>query len=713
MAHPLGLDRLLPVVLILAVVGAPAARADGDSAADTRRLLALLAGIGGEYQEAFDAGGRITRQIEIEEAKLLLGEVRDLNARLAIVEPSRLDALGRDLEAAAPPAGVGLQIATVTAAITERTGIRDEPLPPEAPSAARGGVLFADNCATCHGVRGDGSGDEAKRLGLSPAAFSQPAFMRGETPRDFFNVISLGRRRAGMPEWGGAFSVQQRWDLVAFVWTLAHPQAAVSEGQALYATHCAGCHAADGSGAVARATGQGVPAPDLRRPGSLIDQTDAQLLAVVTGGAGAAMPAFGSSLDESQRWAVVTWVRALSLGGLSAPADAPAAAAAGEPPASVAARASAAVVESHALLDQAIAARRRGEVGAGAMATDAYMRFEPIEKRVGAVDPAAVTHVEEGFVRVRNALREPGTAVSPALEAGVAELHRHLDAAAGVLDASGGRWTRFAQSAGIILREGFEVVLIVGALLTYVRRSAQTALLRPIWIGAGLGVVASIGTAFALATVFTLNPGASDALEGAAMLLAAGVLFWVSYWLISKAEAERWQRYIQGKVQHAVAAGSATALAAAAFLAVYREGFETVLFYRALLGAAPAGDVMVGGGFLAGLLVLALVWVAMSRLGLRVPMRPFFLLTGAFLYLMAIVFAGRGVFELQDAGIIGLTPIAGAPRIPVLGLFPTVQTLAAQGVLVAALVLAAIVSVRRGRTGQSLDPRLASGGRHA
>ena len=197
------------------------------------------------------------------------------------------------------------------------------------------------------------------------------------------------------------------------------------------------------------------------------------------------------------------------------------------------------------------------------------------------------------------------------------------------------------------------------------------------------------------------------------MLLAAGVLFWVSYWLISKAEAERWQRYIQSKVRDALAAGSATALAAAAFLAVYREGFETVLFYRALLGAAPAGDVMVGGGFLLGLLVLGLVWVAMSRLGVRVPMRSFFLLTGAFLYLMAIVFAGRGVFELQDAGLIGLTPVAGAPRIPVLGLFPTVQTLVAQGVLVAALVLAGIVSVRRSRAGQSLDPRLASGGRRA
>ena len=698
------LTRLLLPLLIVGALGPRAATAGGDTATGTRRLLALLAGIGGEYQEAFDTAGHLSRQIEIDEAKLLLAEARDLNARLAVVEPTRLEALGRDLDDAVPPAGVGEQIAAVMAAITERTGIRDEPLPPEAPSAARGGTLFTENCASCHGEHGDGAGEEAKRLGLAPAAFSQPAFMRGETPRDFFNVISLGRRRAGMPEWGQALTVQQRWDAVAYVWTLAHPQAAMSEGRALYATHCASCHAADGSG-------HGSPATDLRRPGSLIDQTDAQLLPVVSGGAGAAMPGFESVLDEGQRWAVVTWVRALSLGGLeSTPVAHPASE---DTPGPIAARASAAVAESHALLDQAIAARRRGDASAGAIATDAYMRFEPIEKRVGAVDPAAVTHVEEGFIRVRNALREPGTTVSPALESDVAQLHRHLDAAGGVLDASGSGWARFAQSAGIILREGFEVVLIVGALLTYVRRSGQTALVRPLWLGTALGVAASVATAFLLATVFQLNPGASDALEGAAMLLAAAVLFWVSYWLISKAEAERWQRYIQGKVQHAVAAGSATALAAAAFLAVYREGFETVLFYRALLGAAPAGDVMVGGGFLLGLAVLALVWVAMSRLGVRIPMRPFFLLTGAFLYLMAIVFAGRGVFELQDAGLIRLTPVPGAPRIPVLGLFPTAETLLAQGVLVAALAFAGFVTMRRGRAGQALDPELAPGGRRA
>src|SRR5262249_5461298 len=121
-------------------------------------------------------------------------------------------------------------------------------------------------------------------------------------------------------------------------------------------------------------------------------------------------------------------------------------------------------------------------------------------------------------------------------------------------------------------------------------------------------------------TVLRLYPGASDVLEGAAMLLAAGVLFWVSYWLVAKAGADRWQRFIQGRVKEAMAAGSSTALAVAAFLAVYREGFETVLFYRALLGGAPAGDVMVGAGFLCGLVLLAGVWMGLARL--RAPLAP-------------------------------------------------------------------------------------------
>jgi len=198
-----------------------------------------------------------------------------------------------------------------------------------------------------------------------------------------------------------------------------------------------------------------------------------------------------------------------------------------------------------------------------------------------------------------------------------------------------------------------------------------------------------------LATVFRLTPGLGDALEGGAMLLASVMLFWVSYWIISKAEADRWQQYIKGKVHRAVAAGSGTALFATAFLAVYREGFETVLFYQGLFASAPAGDVMIPAGFALGAVLLAIVYVVFSRFGVRIPIRQFFLVSGGLLYAMSVAFAGRGVHELQEADIIGMTPVAWAPHIELLGVFPTVETLLAQSVLLALLVFGIVLTVRR------------------
>src|SRR5262249_11544660 len=151
----------------------------------------------------------------------------------------------------------------------------------------------------CHGETGDGGGAEARRLGLTPADFSNPTFMRGETPRDHFNVVSLGRRRAGMPEWANALSVQQRWDAVSYLWTLAHPQPALAEGQGLCLVHCAGCHGVDGAGHGPQAAALLGRIPDLRQPGSLIDRTDTQLLAAVPDGVpGTAMTGFGGVLSE-------------------------------------------------------------------------------------------------------------------------------------------------------------------------------------------------------------------------------------------------------------------------------------------------------------------------------------------------------------------------------------------------------------------------------
>jgi high-affinity iron transporter len=170
------------------------------------------------------------------------------------------------------------------------------------------------------------------------------------------------------------------------------------------------------------------------------------------------------------------------------------------------------------------------------------------------------------------------------------------------------------------------------------------------------------------------------------------VLFYVSYWLLSKMEVAKWNHFVKSKVQDALTSGSGLALATAAFLAVYREGFETVLFYKALFLSAgsAAGTMPIGLGIVLGSVVMVGVYIAISRFGLRLPLKPFFGVTSAFLYYMAFVFAGKGVAELQEGGLVSTTIIPGAPRVPALGIYPTAESLAAQGVLLALLVVALV-----------------------
>jgi len=176
------------------------------------------------------------------------------------------------------------------------------------------------------------------------------------------------------------------------------------------------------------------------------------------------------------------------------------------------------------------------------------------------------------------------------------------------------------------------------------------------------------------------------------MAVATVVLFYVSYWLLSKMEVAKWNHFVKSKVQDALTSGSGLALASAAFLAVYREGFETVLFYKALFvtGGSPAATMPIMAGILLGSLSMVGVYLAINRFGLRLPLKPFFGVTSAFLYYMAFVFAGKAVAELQEGGFVSTTIVLGAPRVPAVGIYPTVESLLVQGVLVALLLVALV-----------------------
>ena len=206
-------------------------------------------------------------------------------------------------------------------------------------------------------------------------------------------------------------------------------------------------------------------------------------------------------------------------------------------------------------------------------------------------------------------------------------------------------------------------------------------------------------TAVAIEMLFHITPGQREALEGGTMLAAAAVLFYVSYWLLSKIEVAKWNAFVKGRLEGALSTGSSITLASVSFLAVYREGFETILFYKALLtsaGGGGGGAVAVAAGMALGAVGLVGVYLAINRFGLKIPLRPFFAVTSAMLYYMAFVFAGKGVAAFQEGGLIGTTVLEWAPRIPVFGIYPTAESLALQGVLVVLLIFA-IVWLQRHR----------------
>ena len=189
------------------------------------------------------------------------------------------------------------------------------------------------------------------------------------------------------------------------------------------------------------------------------------------------------------------------------------------------------------------------------------------------------------------------------------------------------------------------------------------------------------------------------------MLIAVVVLFSVSYWLISKVEAAKWQKFIREKVNSALDHGGGKALALVAFLAVYREGAETALFYQALFNEGPNVGLPLSLGIVVGFAALAVIFTLFYRYGVKIPMRPFFTVTSVLLYYMAFVFMGKGVRELQEGDIMRITVIPHGPHVEAMGIYPSVETLTAQGILIILLLFAAVRTFGPGHKPEPGEPQ--------
>src|SRR5882762_8463569 len=441
----------------------------------------------------------------------------------------------------------------------------------------------------------------------------------------------------------------------------------LDRGAVVFREQCAACHGESGRGDGPKAKRlKGPPPANLTDPKVMGGTTLLEIFRrIAIGVPGTAMPEFAADISEEDRWAVAAYVGAMQYGG------------------SATAATFAAVRRQ---VDSAIALRSEK------IAFDAYLTFEQVETEVRAKNAGLAGELETTFAWLRTRAARADDAERHSIRE---RLLAGLERAERVVADRPSSMSLFVASFFLLVREGFEAILIVAALMTFLTKAGATDRRRHVARGAWVAVAASLLTWALVELLFKVTPGQRETIEGGTMLLAAAVLFYVSYWLLSKIEAAKWTAFVKDKMESALSSGSGLALSAVAFLAVYREGFETILFYKALFGSAGSeGTVSILVGIAAGAVGLVAVYLLINQLGVRVAMKPFFAVTGAMLYYMAFVFAGKGIAELQGAGIIPLTVIESAPRIPVFGIYPTVESLIVQGLLLVLAIVAAVWAMR-------------------
>lgn len=632
-------------VCLLVILAGGTALAD-DSA---KKLLALIDYISSDYKNAVQ-GGKILNQNEYQEqlefsrrSLELLDELKKAQSGdKAQLEPD-LKTLVKHIENKAEPKVVADTANAVEKKIMAAYGI--VPHPRQLPSLTAGRQLFIENCAQCHGQTGKGDGPGRESMNPKeppPANFTNPEFMAGLSPFKAFNAISFGVDKTAMASFA-AFSDEQRWQLGFYIMSLRFSEAQAKRGEALL---------------------QRKPLPsELASVATLSTLSDEQLSEKLE----------TYFTDESQAGDVLAYFR---RGLLEKSAD----------PLLIARARLREATELYAKGDKETAYQK---------AVEAYLDgFEFAEPALFAKDNSFGRNVESKFTDFRNAIKAglPLEEIQKQQQA----LDHSLDEASQILNANSnysGIYF-FSNSALIILREGLEAALILAAILAMLKVMGAIEAIRYIHLGWVLALVAGGLTWVATQSVLTLSGQHRESMEGFISVFAAGALFYVGYWLHTRSEANKWREFIHQRVSNVVSNKKLLGLMGISFFAVYREAFEVILFYEALWLQNGSSHGAIVWGFATGLVGLILASFAILKLGLKIPLKYFFIATGTLLYIMAFIFAGNGIKELQAAGWVPSTPVTFAPQVPLLGIYPTLQTLAAQGLMLLAFMTTTIFLLR-------------------
>jgi len=483
-----------------------------------------------------------------------------------------------------------------------------------------------------------------------------------------------------------------------------------ARGAPLYAQQCSVCHGDTGAGDGPAGVGM-TPPPSNLRDTTRLDRLSLYAIysALGLGVEGTDMPAFADQLDDRQRWDLATYIASFSVDPATAKAEktyniadlarqTPAEVQAVEGPQAAATfraqraqppqvkRGPAQLLDyTAATLDKSIAAYRAGEHDqAYDLSVAAYLEgFELVESSLDNIDANVRKDTEKSLMAYRQSLQD-GLPVSE-VEQRLDVAKDKLKASAGLLGNEGLSWSlSYISGLLILLREGLEAILVLAAILAFLRNTGQQTAVRSVNVGWGLAFVAGLGTWALAAYVIDVSGSQRELLEGATALFASVMVLWLGVWMHDRRHAAAWQDYIKSSL---VGGGGRFGFATLAFFSVYRELFEVILFYETLwLQAGPTGhNAVLAGGATAVVLLIGLAWVIL-RGSAKLPLALFFSINAGLLCALSVVFAGHGVKALQEAGIFGTRPVPFFD-FEWLGIHADAYSLSAQAVAIIAIVV--------------------------
>lgn len=614
------------VLLFLIALLPSAARADS-GVQTTWRLLDYIAV---DYPEAV-VDGRVVNDFEYKEMSEFSASVAERIAALPAT-PARagLEAEAARLKTAIGAKAAGSEVAGLARGLAaDLLAAHPVPLAPaKVPDMSRAAALFAENCAACHGDAGKSPPAEFAKLDPPPIDFTDRARARQRSAFGLYQVITQGLEGTTMASFA-SLPNEDRWALAFYAGSIALPDAA--EGERIW----------KGDAEVRRLV------PDM------------------TALAGTTPAALAQRIGAENADAVIAYLRtnpdALSAGK------------------------SGSLTLTREKLRQSLAAYEAGRRGeAEELALSAYLDgFEPVEGILATRDGGLMTRVEAALAGFRTDINR--NVPESELRQRVAEIEALLsEAEAALAPEAATSLSTFLGAFTILLREGLEALLVVIAMIAFLRKAERPEVLPYVHGGWVAALVAGVATWLAATYVLNISGADREITEGVGALLAAVVLLSVGIWMHGKSQADEWRRYIQAKMSHALSKKSAWFLFGLSFVVVYREVFETILFYAALWTPEGAGTILAGA--LSAIALLTLIAWLMLRYSRKLPITQFFAYSSILIAVLAVVLAGKGIGALQEAGTLPVTPLPAVPRITMLGIFPTAEAIGAQAVTLFAVL---------------------------